>query len=291
MNIENYRTFQVLAITESFVKTAEHMNVAQSTVSSRINELEKFLDTKLFERSKWKVKITNAGKLLVPYANNMIANENEAISHIKSAGNFEDCIRINVSGGLYREKIAPIVDKFYNLYPQYSLDIRFNKPSVQLEILFENDGDIGFTYIAHSSQKIEVIPYLEYEWILIANPDYDIPTKINVSELTSLNFSFFHLNTELEKWLLDALPKSFKPRININSIAQLIEYVKKGYGCAFIPSYSVKEDLEAGIFKEIKINNLKPKKFYNYIAVNKKRENADVVKKFLNLIPEVYNNR
>ena len=286
MNIENYKTFIVLASTESFSKTAEQMNVVQSTVSSRIVELEKHLDAKLFKRNRRLVEITHAGKLLLPHANKIVNVEYEAKQMINSTDLFEDNLKISVTGSIYREKLSPIINEFYKLYPHYGLDIRFYKTSHQLEKLFDDESDIGFITRFPSSPKVEVIQYLEYSWVLIAHPDYDISDTIDVSILPTLDLSIAHLNEDFNKWLEDVSPRNFRSRLNINSTTQLIEYVNRGYGCAFVPKYSVEEDLKTGKLKEITVTNITHNKFINYIAINKKRRNSDVVKKFLDLIPE-----
>ncbi len=43
MNYDFYKTFVVLAETKNFSKTAEKLNIVQSTVSNRIQEVENIL--------------------------------------------------------------------------------------------------------------------------------------------------------------------------------------------------------------------------------------------------------
>jgi len=287
MNLENYKTFLDLAMTESFSRTAEHMNIVQSTVSSRILELEKYLGIKLFNRTNRKVEITSAGRSLIPYANKLIEIENEGKKHIKSASIFEDCLKICVPGSVYRERLSPVVDEFYKQFQKYSMDIRFHKTSTQIEMLMNDEADIGFISRVPNTSKLKIMPYLEYSWILVANADYNISNSIDASELTSINLCFNNLNAQYNEWLEDVLPKNFTSRININSTAQLIEYVKKGYGCAFLPRYAIEDDLKAGCLNEIKIQDVTPNQFFIYIAVNKNRKDSSIVRKFLDLIPEL----
>jgi len=287
MNLENYKTFLDLAMTESFSRTAEHMNIVQSTVSSRILELEKYLDIKLFNRTNRKVEITSAGRALIPYANKLIEIENEGKKHIQSTNIFEDCLKICVPGSVYRERLSPVIDEFYNQFQKYSMDIRLHKTSMQIEMLMNDEADIGFISRVPNTSKLKIMPYLEYSWILVTNADYNITDTIDASELTSINLCFNNLNVQYNEWLEDVLPKNFTSRININSTAQLIEYVKKGYGCAFLPRYAIEDDLKAGRLKEVKIRDVIPNKFFIYIAINRNRKDSSIVKKFLDLIPEL----
>ena len=68
MNIEYLKTFVLLAENGSFSKTAKEQVLVQSTVSSRISELEKEIGQKLFVRNKNYSELTLAGKALLEYA-------------------------------------------------------------------------------------------------------------------------------------------------------------------------------------------------------------------------------
>jgi len=287
LNIATYRTFLELAKTSNFSNTADRLNIVQSTVSSRIVELEKHLDIKLFNRSNRKVELTSAGKALIPYAEQLVTLELEGKKQIHNSSRYDDCLKISVPGSVYREKIAPVVDRFYRIYPEFSMDIQIHKTLRQIELLTDNTIDIGFVSRIPTTKKLDVLPYITYSWILVAKDDYKVKGTITTSELTSLNLAYNHQNPEYNEWLEDILPSNFHSRININSTAQLIEYVEKGYGCAFLPSYAIKEDLDTGHFKEIKITNARSNKFHIYVAVNKKRKDSAVVKQFLELIPEL----
>ena len=51
MDIQSLKTFITLAETKSYTKTANQLFVAQSTVTNRINELERELKLSLFSRT------------------------------------------------------------------------------------------------------------------------------------------------------------------------------------------------------------------------------------------------
>lgn len=286
MNIINYKTFLNLCSTENFSKTAEQMNVVQSTDSSRINELEKYLNISLFRRSKRNVEITDAGKLLVPFAKKIVKTENEVKELINHTDLYEDTLRINLCGSIYKEKLSPIINKFYNLYPQYALDIKIHKTNLQLEQLFENESDIGFISRYQKSSKVDIIPYLDFSLILIANNNSKMPDIITSEDLENINLTFNYTNDEFYDYIKSITFKSFRSRILINSTTQLIQYVLDNNGCAFVPSFSVENDLKAGLIRKIKISDIENKIFTNYIAINKKRNSSDILKKFLKLIPE-----
>ena len=66
MDIALARTFLMIAETGSFIEAARRMNVTQSTVSSRVRNLEMMLGRQLFERSKVGAQITTASTEVLP---------------------------------------------------------------------------------------------------------------------------------------------------------------------------------------------------------------------------------
>ena len=81
MNIDYLRTFLTLAENGSFSETAKEHIVVQSTVSSRIQELEKELGQSLFIRSYNHAELTLAGQAFLEYAKNIVELENRAIDN------------------------------------------------------------------------------------------------------------------------------------------------------------------------------------------------------------------
>ena len=66
----------------SFQKAAEHLNYAQSTVTPQMLQLEQEFSIKLFEKIGRIMKLTQAGKGLIPYIDNVI----EVVQQMESYG-------------------------------------------------------------------------------------------------------------------------------------------------------------------------------------------------------------
>ena len=73
------RYFLALVSTKNYTRAAQALYITQPTLSQQISAIEKELDTKLFERSRHKVELTPAGKALLPHAQAMMAEWNQAI--------------------------------------------------------------------------------------------------------------------------------------------------------------------------------------------------------------------
>src|SRR6187401_2570700 len=68
MDIELARTFVEIVSTGSFIKAADRLHVAQTTVSARVRLLEQQLGRPLFVRNKGGASLTPAGEQFLRYA-------------------------------------------------------------------------------------------------------------------------------------------------------------------------------------------------------------------------------
>ena len=85
MDIEALRTFKVLSETKNYTHAANQLFVAQSTVTNRINELEKELNVTLLTRTNRSVKLTPEGEQFLMYAEKVIELTSSSLSEFFSS--------------------------------------------------------------------------------------------------------------------------------------------------------------------------------------------------------------
>ena len=72
MELSQLRTFREVAEALSFTRASQKLNMTQSAVSHQIKALERELGEPLFIRAKRGVKLSDAGKLALEYAERII---------------------------------------------------------------------------------------------------------------------------------------------------------------------------------------------------------------------------
>lgn len=177
MQIELLETFLDLMETKSFNRTADRLNVKQSTVSARINTLEAVLGKKLFTRSRAGTQPTPAGHRLLDHARALRHQWNEARRSVASTGNFDQSMRIGIQHDLASNHIADWVAGFRAILPRaaFYIDLDFsNQMSVDLlageldlSILYtpknlpdlhnELIGEVGYRLISSNARRIKEI--------------------------------------------------------------------------------------------------------------------------------------
>lgn len=82
LNIENIEAFVYVHHYGSFNKAAEALYLSQPSVTARIQSLERELDCRLFDRLGKQIRMTEAGKRFLPYAQQLILTYQKGRQHI-----------------------------------------------------------------------------------------------------------------------------------------------------------------------------------------------------------------
>ncbi|MDX3925006.1 MAG: LysR family transcriptional regulator [Shinella sp.] len=96
MQIELIETYLDLMETRSFNRTAERLNITQSTVSHRIKALEARFNRKLFTRNKGGTVPTASGLRFLDHARAMQHQWHEAARAVENAGAYERSMRLGI---------------------------------------------------------------------------------------------------------------------------------------------------------------------------------------------------
>lgn len=117
LNYHHLRYFWTVAKEGSLARAAEKMHVSQPSISGQLRELESALGEKLFQREGRKNKLTDAGQLVMGYAEEIFALGGELMSAVKQRPGAKS-LRLNVG----------IVDSFPKLVTSRILKPAFDLP-------------------------------------------------------------------------------------------------------------------------------------------------------------------
>src|ERR1700680_3588938 len=78
MELRHLRYFVAIGEEENYRRAAQRLNVAQTALSTQIQDLEAELGFKLFDRLPRGVKLSVAGRLFLEYARRILQQVNEA---------------------------------------------------------------------------------------------------------------------------------------------------------------------------------------------------------------------
>jgi DNA-binding transcriptional LysR family regulator len=291
MNIESIETFILLAENKSFTQTAEIQYVVQSTISNRINELEKYVGKELFIRNNKSVSLTKAGGAFLPYAKRMLMLKKDGIIKARSVDTYKDRLALGMVDSIYKGIISPLIKQYFLEFTDIAVKLKVNHSEDIIKLLEDGILDIGFVYTNTISSKFEVTDFLEDEIILVTSAKNKTITdeEISYGDLMQLPLLYVDLGEEFFKWLSEAFEYSPLLKLSVDEISIITDYVKEGLGCAFVTRSFVNKELENGELRQIKIIDSKLPLRQVYMLINKSKKESTAVKDWMKMINQKCN--
>ena len=146
MEIHQLTYFVAVAETGSFSRAAERCNVAQPSLSQQIQKLEQELGEPLFDRLPRKVVLTDAGRMLLPRAVNILGDLHD-IKHTLNQNTDAGHGLLNVG---FIPTIAPfvlprVIKRFSQELPNARLSVQEDLTEALVRNLVDGKLDVGIT--------------------------------------------------------------------------------------------------------------------------------------------------
>lgn len=119
-----FRTFLLVAETQSFTKAAAQLGVSRSAVSHSISKLEQQLNLRLFNRTTRKISTTDAGEQLFRQLQPLFAKINHKISEV--LGNYnrlQGTLKITGTFHALAMELGQKFDRFQRQHPDITLEL------------------------------------------------------------------------------------------------------------------------------------------------------------------------
>jgi DNA-binding transcriptional LysR family regulator len=161
----------------SFEAAANKLNMSQSAISKRIQELEETLDVVIFDRSKRNARLTEKGGELLDYAKDLLERRDYLLERVSAREVLVRRFRLGVTELTALTWLPALVEALRQAYPKVQIE-----PSVELSSeLFrklENDQlDLVIVPDVYNDARFVSTPLksLENAWMcapsLISDPD------------------------------------------------------------------------------------------------------------------------
>ena len=262
MNLDQIRNFYEVAVHKSFTLAAEKLYRTQPAISTQVRILEEELGEKLFDRIGKRVCLTQAGEILLPYAERLLNLHDEAklaITELNATPKGKILIGANEATCIY--VLPQIFALFKEKYPEVQISIYRNFSKKVVDKISDNQLDFGIVTLPVANRDLNVVPIAEDELWLITSPSHPLAlcTTINLNEVVPYPIIFHKAGTTRER-LMKHFGKLWE-KLNISMELASIETIKKfvsiGMGISIVPKSYVHNESEQGTLRLIRIKNLK----------------------------------
>lgn len=252
MDFKSLNTFIQVAELNSFTKAGEKLGYSQPTVSFQIKQLEQELGIQLFERIGHTITLTDSGRQALSYAQEICRMSDKMISSKMVDTTPKGNINLAMADSLCTPMIINNFNKFREMYPQISLNIKTAGTDELFRLLDHNEADIVCTldnhiystnYIISNEEKVDI------HFICSADNPLANNTTLTVNDLLNEPFLLTEKGMSYRRLLDENMAKSsieIKPVLEIGSADLICKLIKDNMGISFLPDYVTKSAVEKG---------------------------------------------
>jgi DNA-binding transcriptional LysR family regulator len=243
MDVRFLRYFVAVAEELSFTRAAARLNMAQPPLSQQIRKLESQLGVNLFTRTKRRVEITEAGRLLLQQTQQALRAIEQGTVLAQRAGRGElGRLVLGFVEYMSYTVIPPILRAFRERFPEVDLVLRVFTNMQQLIALRSGQIDVSFLRPPADGRDIRS-QLLSHEHFVLAMPaTHRLAHEAAVSIKQLANDMFIMYPRELGPTFHHEIFRfceraGFSPKValEVNRIHTAVGLVSSGIGVALVP--------------------------------------------------------
>jgi DNA-binding transcriptional LysR family regulator len=259
------KSFLVAAEHLNFSEAAKNLHLAQSTISHHIKGLEQEMGVELFDRTGGGLAITEAGRLLLPWAQKIVQQFGDMQEVMASLDDgIVGHLRIACSTTAGKYVLPQLAARFCQIFPMIRVSILACMPpdvthrllggEVNLGVVSTELNDPGLEYQVFFRDSINLIVSKEHPWAF--------RTSVDPEELIQEPFIMREHTSGTRRVMLSELAKFDISEDDLNVFLELgnaeaiVRTVAAGYGISFVSSLASACPLERGNVVDIPVRGL-----------------------------------
>jgi len=244
MELRHLRYLEAVADQGGFSGASRLLNVAQSSISEQLANLEDEIGVSLFQRSPRKTTLTLAGQMFLEEAREILASAQHAVEVAQRADRGEiGTLRIGFFAGATGVNLPNLIQTFRRQSPEVHLSLVEMTSTRQWEALATGEIDVGFTRRLEPEFRTELQSEVMQQDPIVAILPQGHPAAPGPVDLRDLAHEPFILSSrEVSPPVFDKVIElcseaGFSPRIaSISSVwSSVVLMVQAGEGVSLLP--------------------------------------------------------
>lgn len=250
MDLQALKIFKVVAETGSISKAARELNYAQSNVSTKIQQLEAYLQTSLFYRHNRGITLSVKGQKLLEYTEKIFQLIDETTSTMKddiipagplSIGSMETTAAVH---------LPKLLSIYHKDYPNVDLTLKTGTSEKNIHEVLQYNLDGAFVVGPINHPELLQKAVIDEELVFITDNSH--PIMSSISDIQTRTLLVFPVGCSyrkiLEQWLHNEglIPNKI---IEFDSLGAIISSVCSGLGMSLLPMSVVKKHVQDGTLR------------------------------------------
>jgi DNA-binding transcriptional LysR family regulator len=274
----------------SVSRAAEALFVTQPTLTARLHGLERELGAPLFVRTPHGMRLTDAGRAMVPFAERALralVDGRDLLEQVKTAS--AGHLMIGAAPAVSTYILPELLEKFVADHPRVEVSVRTGHSEDIVDLVLSDEVQIGLGR-AIRNPDLEMRQFHTEELVLVCAPGHPFAKRRHVAmeEVAAERMIMFDLTSSYYEITQAAfLAAGVKPRglMELDSIEAAKKMVERGLGVALLPRTAVAREVATRALRLVKMKDAPP--MYQSIVAYRRLDSGKpegIVAAFLDLL-------
>ncbi|MCA0044944.1 LysR family transcriptional regulator [Celeribacter litoreus] len=245
--------FALVARLGSIRQAALTLNVAPSSISRAIKQLEEDLGTPLFERTKQRLKLTSAGELLDYHIKQSSVEMNRALTEIGDLqGLRRGTVTVAVIESAARGILPDVLAGYWIRHPEISVDVRVVGSQEAVDLVHQGEADLALAFDVRVPRNARKLNSIAMPLGVLVPPGSALTKREGklrsydlAGERVILSDSSLTLGSSVEQMFSGSFVE-FSRRARTNSIGLMIDLATRGLGTILQTKIGVQAEIARG---------------------------------------------
>jgi len=176
MEMQQVRYFLALARTLNFTRAAEQSNVSQPALTRAIQQLEHELGGPLFHRERANTHLSELGRMMLPYLEQIFTQTEAAKQHAKSIKKLDNVtLRIGAMCTIGPAMISDLIVKFRIAHPNVDLEVVEEGSTELMDMLTRGDLNLALFGLPEPLDvRFHGLPLFAERFVIALPPDHPL---------------------------------------------------------------------------------------------------------------------
>ncbi|WP_028877332.1 LysR family transcriptional regulator [Teredinibacter turnerae] len=285
MDTDSLKSFIAVAQCQSFSLAASRLHLTQPAVSKRIAALEAHLNHKLFDRIGREVRLTEAGKLLLPQAETILQAVADTERNIRElTGEISGVLRVATSHHIGLHHLPPLLRQFVLSHPEVNLQFEFLDSERAHEKVLRGECEIAVVTLAPepvAQLESRIIWPDPLDFVIAKTHELAAHETVNLQQLSRVDAILPDLTTYTGRIVKEYFAQQ-ELELTLSMTTNYLETVKVmvsvGLGWSLLPRSMIDGNLHALPVREVSLHR-------NLGVINhKKRSLSNAARAFYRLL-------
>ncbi|WP_313334304.1 LysR substrate-binding domain-containing protein [Pseudomonas oryzihabitans] len=262
MELRHLRYFVAVAEELHFGRAAQRLNLSQPPLSQQIQALESELGTRLLERTNRRVALTEAGRLFLDEARQILLASERAAERVRRAGRGETGqLQVGFSASSpFVATIPKTLFAYRRAYPEVRLQLQEMSSREQIDAMLAGNLQIGLIRPIELPDALVAVELFREPLVVALRHDHPLAQQgsgpLPLAALAEEPFVYFprSFGTGLYQQLHSLAARAgFTPRIvqEASEVLIILGLVAAGLGVTVLPATYQRTQMEGLVYREL----------------------------------------